>query len=219
MLLNPNAQGRDDALQDIAKDPFDRPVPGQSLTGEVGKHPWENPPQMTNLDQALMFILEKLRSDKKTQKGYDQLITLGMPIESMVNTIAFGGFVEGLWTVDTAELLKPPLMGALFMYAQEKGLPLVMYNNDKDVDETPIDRMSNYEVMSTMEENNPEAFSQIATAIDRVAEGKIVDNVKEEIRNNSFLGSFPESPEENISIVEMEEIPEEIPEQPVEQEV
>jgi hypothetical protein len=142
-----------------------------------------------------------------------------MPIESMVNTIAFGGFVEGLWTVDTAELLKPPLMGALFMYAQEKGLPLVMYNNDKDVDETPIDRMSNYEVMSTMEENNPEAFSQIATAIDRVAEGKIVDNVKEEIRNNSFLGSFPESPEENISIVEMEEIPEEIPEQPVEQEV
>ena len=122
-----------------------------------------------------MTVLERLKNDKKVQKGYDQLITLGLPIETITNTITFGGFVEGLWTVDIAELMKPPLMGALLMYANEKGLPMVMYNNDKDVEETPLDNMSNYELMRTMKENIPVAFEEITAAMDKAAENKIKD--------------------------------------------
>tara|TARA_Y100000361_G_C11161328_1_gene347573 strand:+ start:2111 stop:2761 length:651 start_codon:yes stop_codon:yes gene_type:complete len=209
MLLNPNSQGRDRALEGIANDPFDRPVPGQSLTGESGKWPWEKPPQITNLDEALMTVLERLKNDKKVQKGYDQLITLGLPIETITNTITFGGFVEGLWTVDIAELMKPPLMGALLMYANEKGLPMVMYNNDKDVEETPLDNMSNYELMRTMKENNPVAFEEITAAMDKAAENKIIEDVNMQNRENSFLGQSPEGVEIEAIAVDVEPLPEE----------
>ena len=33
-------------------DPFDAPIPGQSLTDEPGNYPWEHPPQYTNPEEA-----------------------------------------------------------------------------------------------------------------------------------------------------------------------
>ena len=106
MLLNPSVQG-DQKLEGLSADPFDRPIPGQSLTSTPKAWPWENPPEFTDVDEAFMYIIEKIQGNPGVQKGYDKIITMGMPIESICNTITFGGFVEGLWTVDIAELLKP----------------------------------------------------------------------------------------------------------------
>ena len=50
MLLNPDAKGNPELISKINTDPFDMPVPGQSLTGEPQKWPWENPTQFTDVD-------------------------------------------------------------------------------------------------------------------------------------------------------------------------
>ena len=149
MLINPNARHKNTALQNVATDPFDRPVPGQSLTGEPNKWAWEKPPQMTNVDEALVFVMDKLQNSPETQKNYDKIITMGMPIESITNTIALGGFIEGLWSVDVLELLKPPLMASLMLYAEEKQLPFVPFNNDKPADYNPVlDEMDDFEFLA-----------------------------------------------------------------------
>jgi hypothetical protein len=100
-------------------------------------------------------------------------------------------------------------MGALLMYANEKGLPMVMYNNDKDVEETPLDNMSNYELMRTMKENNPVAFGEITAAMDKAAENKIIEDVNMQNRENSFLGQSPEGVEIEAIAVDVEPLPEE----------
>lgn len=197
MLLNQNSIGREKGgrLQNIANDPFDRPIPGQSLTGPVGKWPWENPPQITDVDDALMAVMQQLRNSKRTQKSYDQLMTLGMPIESIVNTITFGGFINGLWSVDTAELLKPPLEAALMLYADEKQLPYKIFNSESDMNKTPEDELSTYDAALIMKENNRNAFDKMIAALEMSAEGVMLKSAENKEIADSFLVVSPETEE------------------------
>lgn len=196
MLLNPNARGETQILDKVSTDPFDMPVPGQSLTDEPRKWAWENPPQFSTVDDSLQHVIDKIESSEKAQKGYDELITLGMPIESLVNTITFGGFVEGLWTVDIAEMLKPPLMSFFMLYADEKDLPFVPYNNEDKHDKTIVDNMDKNDIIATIKENNPVFFSEIKEAIDRDVSMKAEKLNKIEEVKNSFLVVTPENMEE-----------------------
>ena len=190
MLLNPNVQG-DEGVEKLSADSFDRPIPGQSLTGTPKSHPWETPPEITDVDDAFMFIIDKVKGSPKVQKGYDKVITMGMPLESICNTITFGGFVEGMWTVDIAELLKPPVLAFLMLYYEEKGLPYIPYNNDDSSDKTNLDDMSPYDFFETMKENNPEAHGQIGQAMEAVVEEYESKNRKIESMKNSFLVDMP----------------------------
>lgn len=190
MLLNPSVQG-DQRLEGLSADPFDRPIPGQSLTGAPKTWPWENPPEFTDVDDAFIFVIDKVKGNPKVQKSYDKIITMGMPLESITNTISLGGFVEGLWTVDIAELLKPPIMAFLMLYSEEKGLPYIPYNNDDPSDKTSLDDMSTYDFFDTMRENNPEAHSQIGQAMQIAAEEYENKNKQIENMQGSFLVDMP----------------------------
>ena len=159
MLINPNARYKDTALKNVATDPFDRPVPGQSLTGEPNKWAWEKPPQMTNVDEALIFVMDKLQNSPQTQKNYDKIITMGMPIESMAS---------------------------LMLYAEEKQLPFVPFNNDKPADYNPVlDEMDDYDFFATMAENNPDASSKLKVALDESALASVKEKNKMEDMKNS----------------------------------
>ena len=197
MLLNPNAVGREKGgkLENVVSDPFDMPVPGQSLTDTPGKWPWDNPPEITNVDDALTTVLLQLEQNPKVQKSYDQLITLGMPIESIVNTISFGGFVNGLWSVDIAELLKPPLQAALMLYADEKDLTYKIFNDESDRMMTPADTLSTSDTMQVMKENNPEAFDNLSIALQQSADNMLMEKIDKEAVANSFLVVSPEKME------------------------
>ena len=37
----------------MIENPFDAPIPGQSLTDTPGNYPWEHPPQYTDVDDIL----------------------------------------------------------------------------------------------------------------------------------------------------------------------
>jgi len=186
MLLNPDAKGNPELLDKINTDPFDMPIPGQSLTGEPKKWAWENPTQFTDVDEALMHIVEKVRGDEGAQKGFDQVMRLGMPLESIVNTITFGGFIEGLWTVDIAELLKPPTMAFLMLYANEKEIPFVAFNSNEKPDKTFVDDMSMNELMATTKEMNPAHYNDIKNYVNKSVE-EIETKQK---RDEELMGGF-----------------------------
>lgn len=203
MLINPNAANQKNLLQNVATDPFDRPIPGQSLTGEPDKWAWEKPVQMTNVDEALLYVMDKLENSPETQKKYDKIIMLGMPIESITNTIALGGFIEGLWSVDVLELLKPPLMASLMLYAEEKQLPFIPFNNDKPADYNPaIDEMTDYDFFETMAENNPDASDKIQKALQESARNVVKEENKRTEMADSFLVISPPINEEGENINE-----------------
>ena len=87
-------------------DPFDAPIPGQSLTDEPGNYPWEHPPKTPSIEEATDYVYESMMKPENMERMFT-LLRMGIPIEALVKIITFSGFLEGRWTVDTAKLLEP----------------------------------------------------------------------------------------------------------------
>ena len=89
-----------------AENPFDAPIPGQSLTDEPGNYPWEHPPQRATVEEALDDIYESMMEEQNMKRMFT-LLRMGIPVEALVKVITFSGFLEGKYTVDVAKLLEP----------------------------------------------------------------------------------------------------------------
>jgi len=195
MLLNPKKNtGTPPVKGSIeAMDPYDHPVPGQSLTEEPGKHAFERPPEIVEVDDAVMYVIANIEDSKGGKEELQKQMMSGMPIESIVNTISLAGFSEGLWTPDVAELIKLPLSSYFMMMAQEENIPAIMFNQDPSQDQG----MSDETVMAHMEEGNPEAFAHVQ---DQMAMTE--SSPPEEQMPEGFLAGPPEG-----EIMELEEQP------------
>ena len=88
----------------MIENPFDAPIPGQSLTDTPGNAAWEHPPEYTDVEQASEYVWDKMHTPKVTE----QIIAFlkeGVPVEAVVRLMLFGGFMEGKWSPDVAILL------------------------------------------------------------------------------------------------------------------
>jgi hypothetical protein len=94
-------------------------------------------------------------------------------------------------------------MSFFMLYADEKELPFVAYNNNEDVDKTFADDMSFVDTVSTIKENNPVYFSEVRNAMNENAMMQIKKQAREEDIKNSFLVVSPEEePIEEIKDME-----------------
>lgn len=90
--------------QDIT--PFDRPIPGQSLTGEPKNNPWENPAQMSEMEEVTKFYIERL-SNEEIVDDIAVLCQSGIPLKPIVQSIVSSGNLRGMHTVDAGMLVSP----------------------------------------------------------------------------------------------------------------
>ena len=89
-ILNPNAQ-------------FNGPIPGASLTTEVGNRPWENPPKESDLDTVINNYLRRLQNKELVMPILDA-IKYGASITTLVESIIETAVMEGEHTVDIGVL-------------------------------------------------------------------------------------------------------------------
>tara|TARA_B100000524_G_scaffold285781_1_gene161114 strand:+ start:101 stop:625 length:525 start_codon:yes stop_codon:yes gene_type:complete len=88
--------------------PFDRPIPGQSLTDEPKNNPWENPAEMSDMMEITKYYINRLAN----QEVIDDLATLmkvGIPLKPVVESITTAGTMRGLHTVDAAMNVGPTI--------------------------------------------------------------------------------------------------------------
>ena len=98
-----------DELKEAPNNPFDAPVPGQSLTDKPGNAPWEHPPQKVNTAEAADFIWDQLSTPEFSEQVI-AMLDAGIPIEAITRVILFGGFTEGKWSPDVAFIIAEPVM-------------------------------------------------------------------------------------------------------------
>ena len=86
--------------------PFDRPIPGQSLTDEPKNNPWEQPPEMDTIEEVTKYYINNLAN----QDVIDDLAAMcqvGSPLKPIVQSIVTSGQMRGLHTVDNSILVSP----------------------------------------------------------------------------------------------------------------
>jgi hypothetical protein len=82
------------------------PIPGMSLTTEPGNRPWENPPQIVNIEEAVQFYAEKLLDPEK-EDAILNAFSEQVSIEAMADMITTSAVMEGIHTIDISILVTP----------------------------------------------------------------------------------------------------------------
>jgi len=115
---------------------FDAPIPGQSLTHELGARPWQSPPQYSTIEEAIEFYIPRL-----TRKGFIgrmlDILERGVPITALAETITLGGVMQGLHSIDVAVLVNPILVEFMEGAAKQAGIEYTL--GDTDGEEEGVD--------------------------------------------------------------------------------
>tara|TARA_R100001086_G_scaffold154617_1_gene82494 strand:- start:6925 stop:7539 length:615 start_codon:yes stop_codon:yes gene_type:complete len=189
-------------------DRFNAPPPGHSLTDEPGKWAWEKPPEFADPAEALQFVIEKAE-EPENEENLLRLMASGAPIEAIVNTICFGGFMQGQWTPDCAEILKPPVTLHFLGLALENDIPATVFNIDPEKKKQQR-IMPDEEVLALMEQNRPDMYEGLMSTIDVLLEDEPVEEKEEkpkDVKQATFMEAEnePQEPEEPTGFMGAEE--------------
>lgn len=95
---------------------LDAPIPGMSLTHELGARPWQSPPQYSTVEQVLDYYIPRLSSDEVAEQLLD-VLEMGVPVTTIADTMQTGGVMEGKHTVDVGMLVLPVLIELIMFIA------------------------------------------------------------------------------------------------------
>ena len=84
--------------------PIDSPIPGMGMTAPLGGRPWQQPPQFTEVDDAINYYIPKLLDPAFADQLLD-VIEMGVPLTTIANGMQVGGVMQGLHTIDVGILV------------------------------------------------------------------------------------------------------------------
>ena len=120
---------------------FDAPIPGMSLTTEVGNRPWQQPPRFVNTKDVAEYYVEKLAEDEFADMLVD-VAESGIPLTTIANTIQMNSVMQGIHSVDSGILALPVIMEMMLITVEAAGIE---YNSG--MDDTASDKPMSTELL------------------------------------------------------------------------
>jgi len=179
----------------VNPDRMQKPVPGWSLTQPQGKWPWESPPRFVEPNDALDYVLDKLE-DPDTQERFVKLMFAGVSVEEITESIARGGFMEGFYTPDVAEVIKPSVGIYLMGVAEDNEVPVNVFANPDQIERDRKGDMDDLTLLDVMKRRNPEFASFVAGYEDPEEAARMERGQK---MSQGFLGVDEEMAEEGAA--------------------
>jgi hypothetical protein len=156
---------------------FDAPVPGMSLTHEVGARPWQTPPEFVSIEEALDYYIPRLTDTNYMGRLID-IIETKIPLTSIADTLTLGGVMQGLHTIDIAVLVNPILVELMEGIAKNAEVDYVV-GDDEGIDDAPdsmlikkaMEKIDNMDISSVVEpEKNNDVESKSSGLMSRRGE-------------------------------------------------
>jgi len=108
---------------------FGGPIPGASLTTELGNRPWENPPKQANLDVVINSYIRRLQSPDIIRPLVDA-IRYGTSITTIVESVIETAVMEGEHSLDVGILASPVVVEYLKQIAESSKLDYKLTDAD-----------------------------------------------------------------------------------------
>tara|TARA_A100001201_G_scaffold142479_1_gene140796 strand:+ start:420 stop:1028 length:609 start_codon:yes stop_codon:yes gene_type:complete len=103
--------------------PFNRPIPGQSLTNDPDtSYPWESPPEYVTVEDALDYLVEHMFQKEQFISLIQILNDKTLAITNIAQIILEKGWRSGKWKSDLMMLLAEPLMVILMAVSERAGI-------------------------------------------------------------------------------------------------
>tara|TARA_Y100001938_G_C8040358_1_gene405850 strand:- start:283 stop:795 length:513 start_codon:yes stop_codon:yes gene_type:complete len=102
--------------------PIDSPIPGMGMTAPLGGRPWQQPPQLATVEDAMEYYMSKL-SDRDFVPELLTVIELGVPLTTLANTMQLASVMEGKHSIDVGILVIPVLVELMANLAEQNDIP------------------------------------------------------------------------------------------------
>ena len=140
---------------------FDGPIPGASLTTELGAEPHEKPPVYTDPDEAYEFLMNKIQSPE----AFKRLMIsakLDIPVELTVRAVVFSGWALGQYTHDVMLLIFGPVFDGVLDLLEENDIPHIALAEraEDDTLEEAMQELEKYEKFKSGEDVDSEMISE-----------------------------------------------------------
>ncbi len=86
----------------------DGPIPGENMTSDERNYPWHRSPDITDSDEAVDYLSDKL-TDTKDGFMYMNLLKADVTVAACVDMAVTQGISDGKWTPDFAILIAGPV--------------------------------------------------------------------------------------------------------------
>jgi hypothetical protein len=100
------------------------PIPGQSLTDEPKNYPWENPPEITDPEEAIAMHMSKF-NDPEVIDNMLALLDIGFPVRAMAESILTASVAAGWHSIDVSLIIAPFMHEHIISMANEAGVSYV----------------------------------------------------------------------------------------------
>lgn len=101
---------------------FDAPIPGMSLTHELGARPWQQPAQFTTVDEVIDHYVTRMMNNDDFADQLVDVMDMGIPLTTIANTIQLAGVMEGKHSIDTGLLALPVLIETMMLIGDGAGI-------------------------------------------------------------------------------------------------
>ena len=125
---------------------LDAPIPGMSMTHEVGARPWQQPSKYNTVEEASRYYITRMQ-DKNFTDMLINVLEMGVPVTTLANTIQLSSVMQGLHSIDVGMLVLPVIMETIILTADTAGIE---YNTGLDKDDTVAVDSKNSEILSTI---------------------------------------------------------------------
>ena len=135
---------------------MDAPIPGMGMTAPLGGRPWQQPPQMATVEQAMEYYVQKLE-DPDFVPELLTVIELGVPLTTLANTMQLASVMEGKHSVDVGMLILPVLVELIMLVADSAGVKYTTgLEKDKEIRGSLVDlAVRKFNEEKTKEEDIP----------------------------------------------------------------
>lgn len=137
-------------------DRFNRPIPGMSLTGEPRNVPWEQPAEMSSMEDVTKYYIERL-ADEDVIDDFGAMCQSGVPLAPIVESLYMQGAIRGLHTVDAGILVAPVIHTFLKQAITELGIDVRDESGDpqKRAEQKELDRFMLVATKYLTDEDDP----------------------------------------------------------------
>lgn len=103
------------------RQPFQAPIPGQSLTTPPGSFPFERPPEINDPEEAIQMHLTRLNNPEMKQDILDML-ELDVSVRQLTEGILRSAVAEGIHSIDTSLVVAPVIHEFIRLTAKGAGI-------------------------------------------------------------------------------------------------
>lgn len=99
---------------------FNGPIPGENLTADTRNYPWHRPPEITDFNEGVAYIIARLDEEREAQLLHS-LLQLEVPVAIITSNILMRNIARGKIPIDLAILMAGPVARYIEIVGKDNG--------------------------------------------------------------------------------------------------